>query len=246
MTTRLSTGLRDSMLALNSYPKNLVTGTTYAFEDGTGTSGADRITDSGNGFVTDGYVAGDYITVAGSTSNNVAGKKVSLVAAGYLEIPAASLTTEVAGDQVIIGAGSSGGSMDELLRDGVIEIYTGTQPSTADLAETGTKLLRITISSGAFTPGTPTNGLNLNGSSSGVVPKESGDVWSGVGLADGTAGWFRYYSNAYTTGASTTAVRFDGVCGVGSGELRMSSLSIATSATTTVDAATITQPAASA
>lgn len=245
MTTRLSTGLRNAMLTQNSYPKNLITGTTFAFEDGTGTGGTDRITDSANGFVTAGYVAGDYITVAGSTSNNVSGVKVSAVAAGYLEVPAATLTTEVAGDQVIIAAGSNGGSMDELLRDGVIEVYTGTQPATADLAETGTKLLRITLSSGAFTPGSPTNGLNLATAVAGVASKESGETWSGVGLADGTAGWFRYYSNAYTTGASSTAVRFDGVCGVGSGELRMSSLTVATSATTTVDSGSITQPASS-
>jgi len=243
MTTRLSTGLRNAMLSQNSYPKNLITGVTFAFEDGTGTDGTDRITDSGSGFVTAGYIAGDYITVAGSTSNNVSNKKISAVAAGYVEIPAASLTTEIAGDQVIIAAGAGGGSMDELLRNGVIEVYTGSQPTTADLTESGTKLLRITIASGAFTPGTATNGLNLGTAAAGVSAKETTETWSGVGLATGTAGWFRYYDNSYTTGASSTAVRFDGVCGVGSGELRMSSLSITTGATTTVDTGTITQPA---
>ena len=243
MATRLSTGLRNGMLTSNSYPKNIVIGITYSFEDGTGADGTDRVADSGNGFVTAGYEAGDYITVAGSTSNNVSGIKVSAVAAGYLEIPAGSLTTEAAGDTVAIASGANGGSMDEILRDGVIEVYTGSQPSTADLAESGTKLLRITLNSGAFTPGTATNGLNLADAVSGVTEKESGEVWSGVGLDDGTAGWFRYYANAYVTGASTTAARFDGVCGVGTGELRMSSLTIATSATTTVDSGSITQPA---
>ena len=242
MATRLSTGLRNKLAAANSYPKNLITGTTFAFEDGTGTGGTDRITDSGSGFVTAGCVAGDYVTVAGSTSNNVSNKKVSAVAAGYLEIPAASLTTEVAGDQVIIASSTGGGSLDESLRNGIIEIYSGTQPATADLAETGTKLVRITISSGAFTPGSPTNGLNLSDAASGVTSKESGEVWSGVGLASGTAGWFRYYDNNYTTGDSSSAVRFDGVCGVGTGELRMSSLSIAVSATTTVDSGSLTVP----
>jgi hypothetical protein len=243
MAIRLSTGLRNGTASANSYPKNLYTALTIAFEDGTGTGGTDRITDSANGFVTAGFVAGDYITVAGSTSNNVSGVKVSAATAGYLEIPAGSLSAEVAGDQVIVGAGAGGGSLDEMLRDGVIEVYTGTQPATADLAESGTKLLRITISSGAFTPGSPTNGLNLATAVAGVTSKESGETWSGVGLAAGTAGWFRYYSNAYVTGASTTAKRFDGVCGVGTGELRMSSLSVAVGATTTVDSGTITVPA---
>jgi hypothetical protein len=235
--------MRNAMLTQNSYPARLITGTTFAFEDGTGTGGTDRITDSGNGFVTAGYEPGEYITVAGSTSNNVSGVKVSAVAAGYLEIPAGSLSTESAGDQVIIAAGSAGGSMDELLRNGIIEIYTGTQPSSADSAESGTKLLRITLSSGAFTPGSPTNGLNFATAVSGVASKESGETWSGAGITDGTAGWFRFYDNSYTTGASTTAVRYDGVCGVGSGELRMSSLTVATSATTTIDTGSLTQPA---
>lgn len=243
MATRLSTGLRNAMLSNNSYPKNLITGTTFSFGDGTGAGGNDQILDSANGFVTAGFKVGDYVTVAGSTSNNVSGKKILVVAAGALDIAAASLTTEIAGDQVIIGAGAGGGSLDELLRDGVLEVYSGTQPATADTAESGTKLLRITLSSGAFTPGSPTNGLNLATAASGTSSKESAETWSGVGLAAGTAGWFRFYANDYTTGASTTAVRFDGVCGVGSGELRMSSLTVAVGATTTVDSGSITQPA---
>jgi hypothetical protein len=221
----------------------MVTGITYAFEDGTGTDGADRITDSGSGFVTDGYEAGQYISVAGSTSNNISGVKVLAVAAGYLEVAAGTLSTEAAGDQVIIAAGTNGGSLDELLRNGVIEIYTGSQPADADTAESGTKLLRITQDSGTFTSGSPDNGLNLATASSGVTEKESAEVWSGVGITDGTAGWFRYYDNSYTTGASTTAVRFDGVCGVGTGELRMSTLTVTTSATSTVDSGSITFPA---
>jgi len=244
MATRLSTGAVNGMMSKHSYPTKLVTGITFAFEDGTGTDGADRITDSDNGFVDAGYIAGDYIKAAGSTLNNISGVKVSAVAAGYLEIPAGSLSTEIAGDQVIIGAGANGGSFDEIFKNGVIEIYSGSQPATADLAESGTKLVRITVASGAFVGGTATNGLNLGDAAAGVTSKETGEVWSGVGLAAGTAGWFRYYSNAYVTGASTTAERFDGVCGVGTGELRLSSLSVAVGATVTVDAAAVTQPSA--
>jgi len=243
MATRLSTGVRNAMLSKHSYPAKMITGTTFSFGDGTGAGGADQILDSANGFVDAGYVAGDYVSVAGSTSNNVSGKKVSLVAAGALDIPAASLATEVAGDQVIIAAGSNGGSFDEIFRNCVIEVYSGAQPATADLAESGTKLLRITVASGAFTPGAPTNGLNLGDAAAGITSKETGEVWSGVGLAAGTAGWFRCYSNAYVTGASETAERFDGLCGVGANELRLSSLSIAVGATTTVDTGQVSQPA---
>jgi hypothetical protein len=234
------------MTTKNSYPENLITEITYSFGDGTGASGADQILDSGNGLVAAGFEVGDYVSVAGSTSNNFSGLKVSAVAVGSLDVPAGSFTTEAAGDPVVLGSGANGGSLDEMLRNGVIEIYTGTQPTTADLAESGTKLLRITLASGAFIAGTATNGLNLATAVAGVSSKEAAEVWSGVGLAAGTAGWFRYYSNAYVTGASTTAERFDGVCGVGTGELRMSTLTVALGATSTVDTGTITQPAAAA
>lgn len=241
MTTRLSTGLRNAMLTNNSYPRVLITGIVHSFVDGG--AGNDQIHRSAGSYVTDGFRVGDYISVTGSTSNNVTGVKVLAVAAADLDVATATLTTEAAGDQVVIGTGGNGGSLDELLRDGVIDVYTGSQPATADLTESGTKLLRITKSSGAFTPGTETNGLNLATAAAGVSSKESGETWSGVGLAAGTAGWFRYYDNNATTGASSTAVRFDGVCGVGSGELRMSSLTVAVGATTTVDSGSITQPA---
>lgn len=243
MATQLSTGLRNGMTGNNSYPTNLITGTTYSFGDGTGTDSADQILDSGSSLVTDGFNIGQYVSVAGSTSNNFEGLKVLLATEAALDVPAGSFTTEAAGDQVVLGSGAGGGSLDELLRNGVIEIYTGTQPATADLAETGTKLLRVTIASGAFSSGSPTNGLNLGVPSAGVTSKEALEVWSGVGLAAGTAGWFRYYDNSYTTGASSTAVRFDGVCGVGTGQLRLSSLTITLGATTTVDSGSITQPA---
>jgi hypothetical protein len=88
-----------------------------------------------------------------------------------------------------------------------------------------------------------TNGLNFDTAADGSMSKESAEVWSGVGLAAGTAGWFRFYDNAVTTGSSTSAARFDGVCGVGSGELRLSSLTIAVGATITVDTGSLTQPA---
>ncbi len=243
MAARLSTGLRNGMLSANSFPIHLITGITYSFEDGTGTDGADRIADSGAGFVTDGFEVGERISLAGSTSNDFEDVIVLAVAAGYIEAAAGTLATEAAGDQVIIAGAAGGGSMDEILRNGIIEIYTGSQPATADLAESGTLLLRISVGSEAFTPGTATNGLNLATAVDGEATKESGEVWSGVGLAEGTAGWFRFYDNDYITGASTSAKRFDGVCGVGSGELRMSSLSVATGATSTVDSGSITQPA---
>jgi len=75
---------------------------TIAFND----NGAspDTITDSDNGFVTAGFVVGDKITVSGSTSNN-GDYTINMVVAGTITLISTDvLTTEIAGDSVIIVA----------------------------------------------------------------------------------------------------------------------------------------------
>ena len=245
MPLRISTGLRNAQCGANSYATALYTGTTISFGDGTGTGGNDQILDSANGLISAGFIVGDYITVVGSTSNNVSAKKILAVSAGAIEIAPALLTTESAGDQVVLAAARGGGSLDEIFRNGVLRIYSGSQPASADAAETGTLLLEVTVSGGAFSGGSPTNGLNFNGeaAASGLMTKESGETWQGTGAANGTAGWFRFYANAYTTGASTTARRFDGVCATSGGQLNMSSTAIVSGVVTTVDTFSITMPA---
>ena len=74
-----------------------IIGTTIAFVD----SNPDTITDSGNGFITAGFVSGS-ITVLGSTSND-GSYTIDTVAAGILTlISTDTLSAEVAGDSVTI------------------------------------------------------------------------------------------------------------------------------------------------
>jgi len=239
MALRLSTGLRNALLDEKATANNLMVGTTISFEEGTGTDSRDRIVDSGDGLAS--FVRRGKVTVSGSTSNDDA-YEILAVAAGYIEIAAGSLTTEVAGDTVIL-AGATGGSFSDLFQNSVLEIYSGSQPANADSDDTGTKLAVITLSSGAFSSGSPTNGINFGEVSSGVLAKEAGEVWSGVGLAAGTAGWFRLYDNSYTTGASTSAVRLDGSVATSGGQLNMTNTSITIGGTTTVDSVALTMPA---
>jgi len=124
------------------------------------------------------------------------------------------------------------GSVKAVMVNGVIHIYSGAQPASADDIETGTLLLIVTLDSGNFTPGSPTNGLNMDISTDGVLAKDTSETWSGNGLpAAGSgvsSGWFRWYSNSATTGASTTAVRMDGAIGTSSSyELQMTNPIIA-------------------
>lgn len=242
MALRLSTGLRNAILDKKATANNLITATDISFEDGTGTGGRDRILSVGEDLSV--FPKRSKITVSGSTSND-GSYEVLASATGYIEIAAASLTSEIAGDQVIL-AGATGGSISNLFQNAVIDVYSGTQPTTADLTETSgsVKLVTITLSSGAFVSGSSTNGINFGEVSAGVLSKESGETWSGVGLANGTAGWFRLYDNSYTTGASSTAVRLDGSVASSGAQFNMTNTTVVTGATSTVDSVSLTLPAA--
>lgn len=240
MTLRISTGMRNALLSQRAVVTALKTGTTISFGDGTGTDGRDQILDSANGLGN--FVKRGMITVQGSGTNDGTFEILS-VTSGVIEVAAGSLTTEAAGAQVIL-AGAVGGSVSDLFRNAVIDIYSGSQPASADAAETGTKLARITLASGVFSPGSPINGVNFDVSTAGVLAKDADEVWSGLGLADGTAGWFRLYANAGTTGASDSAIRLDGSIATSGGQFNMSNTAIVTGGTTTVDSVALTMPAA--
>lgn len=127
--------------------------------------------------------------------------------------------------------------------NGIIEIRSGTQPATADAATTGTLLGTVTLASGAFTPGTATNGLTFAAAAAGVASKSG--VWSMNGVAAGTAGWFRLKANALDDNSlSTTLPRLDGSVAVSGADMNLSNITIAIGAPTTIDSFTYTVPAA--
>ena len=127
--------------------------------------------------------------------------------------------------------------------NGVIDIYSGTQPATADAVPTGTLLGRVTLNSGAFVAGTATNGLTFAAAANGAVSKSG--VWSFNGVAAGTAGWFRLKGNALDNdGVSNTLPRVDGSIAVSGADMNLSNITIAIGAPNTIDSFTWTQPAA--
>ena len=137
-------------------------------------------------------------------------------------------------------AGSTG--FAATFANGIIEVRTGTQPATADAAATGTLLGTVTLNSGAFVAGSPTNGLTFAAATGGAVSKSG--VWSFNGIAAGTAGWFRLKGNALDNDAlSTTLPRLDGSIAVSGADMNLSNISIAIGAPTTIDSFTWTQPA---
>jgi hypothetical protein len=84
--------------------------------------------------------------------------------------------------------------------------------------------------------------LNFGLAALGIVQK-NGDVWSGVGVANGTAGYFRIVKSDDLGDASATAPRLQGNAATSGQELTLSNTQITAGATQTIDAASITMPA---
>lgn len=95
----------------------------------------------------------------------------------------------------------------------------------------GATVVAVTVGYGV------TNGLFLNLAANGIITKHADQIWSGIGLADGIAGWFRYYSwMAADDGTlSTTLPRIDGRIANSGAEMNVSNVNIVTGATSTID-----------
>jgi len=94
---------------------------------------------------------------------------------------------------------------------------------------------------------TAVNGLTFGDSAAGALVKNPAETWTGVGLADGTAGWFRFEGPVADTEAADAAelyIRLDGNISTSGANLNMSSTAVATGATQTISAFTLTVPAA--
>lgn len=119
------------------------------------------------------------------------------------------------------------------MANGVIEIRTGSQPSTADSPVTGTLLGVVTTDGLPWAEGAPDNGLDLAAAIGSAV--KTGN-WTFKGLTTGTAGWFRYRANgADAGGASTTLPRMDGSVAVSGADLNLNSISVALNTPHTID-----------
>lgn len=132
------------------------------------------------------------------------------------------------------------GDFKTLMDNGVLVVYSGSQPADADSVENGTKLMEITDSGAATAvPMGAGDGLTFDepegtGSDT-LMPKAAAETWQEASaLATGTAGWFRFYSGDYVQGATVTGLHFDGNIATSGGELDLASLAIILAASHTV------------
>lgn len=246
MTLKFSTGLRDDLNGLEATIKGAITGAGLTFVDGGG--GEDSITDSGTGFISNNFAPGDKLFVQGAPTpgndSGITGVRITSVTAGTITFATGSVANGEAGDADTLVAVAQGGSLKDVLKDGKILIYSGSQPSSPDDAVAGTLLIEITESGGAFVAGAFDNGLEFeNDPLSGELEKASGETWKGTAVASGTAGWFRFVGNAADGGAiSTVLTRIDGNIGISGADLNISDTSIVSGRVYTIDTFKITLP----
>lgn len=143
------------------------------------------------------------------------------------------LRTAMAGDT---GFGATFG-------EGVIHIYSGSQPVSADSPVTGTLLGIVTSDGLPFAFGSATNALAFDAADAGSISKST-DLWKFTGIANGTAGWFRLMGNASDAlGSSLSSPRLDGSIGTSNADLNLSNISVVVGVPATIDVFTFTIPA---
>ena len=216
-----------------------------SFGDGTGTGGNDEII-AAAGTPFSGFHIGDMVTtVTESTTNDGTFEILDITGSGdTIEVAAGSFTTEAAAAVGLATVASARGhSLSDIFRHGVIRIYSGAQPATPETTESGTLLLEISESSGAFVADADANGLRFDEVVDGVLSKEVGQIWSGAGLDTGTAGWGRLYDNGFDTGADAGEAfnRIDFAVAASGSDLNMAT-SVVTAITKTIDTFTLTIP----
>jgi len=128
------------------------------------------------------------------------------------------------------------GSLATLMAGGLIKIYSGTPPASADDAASGSLLCTISLNS----TGT---GVNMASTATGgVLAKSTSETWSGVVALSGAATYYRHVAASDTGASSTTQARLQGEIATAGAELNLSSTTLTSGATQTVDYYSVALP----
>jgi hypothetical protein len=122
---------------------------------------------------------------------------------------------------------------------GFLAIYSGPQPLSANTGATGTLLGKVTKN------GDGTTGLTFDAPTLNVMHKAAAEVWQFTGLANGTAGYCRFYPAAGTpTGTSSAETRIDMAIASSGSDCTLSNIAIVTGAPNSIDVYQLTMPEA--
>lgn len=260
MTIRFSTGARNGQAGASGFLSmfnkgymGIFTGSQPASADAAHGSTLLGLITVGSGTLTRETRAAGSVTITGAT-----GGTITNITVGGLNIIPDGAVPWVTGDTTstlasrLADAVNRNGLFEARVAANVVTLYgrPGTGVTTATVAGSLTTVTATYIAMGTAVAGVaPVNGLTLLNPVAGVITKST-EAWSMVGIAAGTAGWFRFFSSdtADSAGALLSAApwypRIDGSCGVGTGDAQLSSLAVTIGSPHTVDVFSITFPAA--
>lgn len=125
------------------------------------------------------------------------------------------------------------GSFKTIMDDGLINIYSGTPPVSANdaIGSAGSNTLLSTISvDGAG------GGLNMDSTAdTGILAKDSVEIWKGTNAASGTASFYRHVASGDTGGSSSTEPRLQGLIAVANAEMNFTSTTLSSGAEQLID-----------
>ena len=131
----------------------------------------------------------------------------------------------------------SGGSVKSALDGGLLNMYGGAVPATADADLGGATLLSVMSSDGAGA------GINMDTTAAGgILPKAPAEAWHGTNVATDTATFYRHVAAADDGTLSTSQPRIQGTIGLAGADLNMTSIDLVSGAPQTLDFYTIALP----
>lgn len=256
MTLRYSTGLRNFMAkygsladALQNGEINVYTGAQPSSADGAPSGTLLCTITSGAAARTAEVLATGTVTLTGGASGSVDAVTVNSVDILGAAVAFNSTLTQTAADVAAqINRNKSSPNYRATSDGAEVTIHalpgTGTQPNGYVVSAT---LTTITASYGNMSGGVaPVNGLKFDGPSDGEMEIYEDQVWSGVNVAAGTAGWFRFTGSVADSGLVDTdgvQIRLDGSVSTTGADLNLNNTTLAVDATTRITAATATVPA---
>ena len=201
-----------------------------------------RITESSGDFVAGSYQKSNASGICLSQTPVAAGAlTINGTTGGTLELGSYVTITGTGNESAKIFRVTGTGNDDEA----VVEYLQGlnnTTVSTKNTFKTVTEVYCSAATAAAITVGYgKTNGLFLALAANGAITKQAAQEWSGLGIATGTAGWFRFYGSSTDAGGiSTTLPRIDGRIATSGAELNLSNTSVVVGASQTITAFSIT------
>lgn len=254
MATRISTALRNFLLSKGSLAQAFNGGTLEVYT-GAQPSSADAAP-TGTKLVTFTNASGTWtqetpatgtITLTGGAAGSidtvtVGGKNILDTAVSY----DTSLVVTATNLAAALNRSSLNNDFDAAAVDEVVTLTSrpgrAAQYNSVALSAT---LTTITATYANFASGVEAvNGLLFDVADSGIMVKRQTQVWTGVAVASGTAGWFRLKAPVLDDNlAGTTKLRLDGSIATSGGNLTMSPTSMTIGGTQTLASFSPTIPA---